>query len=113
MDWTPIIKALLSLGIKGLSMLIPFIGTLAGGPFGFLVSWAISYLSGLLVKWIAQVAAYNAVDADLAAKKAPLVAAQQALAAAQASPTTTKEEHAKAIADFMAAASNFSQWMHK
>lgn len=110
MDWTPIIKALLSLGIQGLTMLIPFIGSLAGGPFGFLVGWAISWLSGMLVDWIGRLARYNAIDADIAAKKTTLVTAQQKLAAAQVSATATKEDHAKAIADFMAAASAFGQF---
>jgi uncharacterized membrane protein YbaN (DUF454 family) len=95
-----IIKALLSLGINILGKFIPFLGSFLAGPFGFIAGWVISYLSGVLYDWIAQMARFAKIDSQAHKDLADATAAGQALKAAQNNPSLTKEEHAKALSDF-------------
>ena len=57
-----VIKLLLQAGIALLGKLIPALGSFLGGPLGFLAGWAISFLRGLLLDWVAQLERFGKVD---------------------------------------------------
>lgn len=91
-----------SLALQALILLlkyaIPMIGSLIGGPLGWLAGIALNYLSGLLVKLVEQLARLHAVDVLVAPQVAAAKASTAALLAA-----TTPEAKEKALADFKAA----------
>lgn len=97
-----LIKALLSLGIQLLGKFIPFLGTFLAGPFGFIAGWAISYLSGVLYDWIAQMARFAAIDSQAHKDLTEAKVASEELNKVQTNPQATKEEHEKALAEFAA-----------
>ena len=103
----PLIKLLLTLGVQVLAKVIPSLAGLLGGPFGFLVSWAISFLTGVLYKWAEKLARYRKIDIAAEADRKAVEQKQLALEAMQKNPNRTEEERAKAIADFAAAVSKF------
>lgn len=98
-----LIKALLQIGVSLLGKLIPALGGLLGGPLGWLAGLAISYLSGLLYDWVERLARFAAIDHQVQADLNLAIASNQALAIVQNNPNATKEEHDKAIADFISA----------
>lgn len=102
MNWEPIIKALLGIGVSLLTSLIP---ALAGGIPGMILGWLVPWLTGLLYDWVSRLAAYNKIEADTQIRLNNAKSKQAALAAIQSNPNATKEEHEKAIAEFAAAVS--------
>ena len=97
-----LIKFLLTSGIQLLGKFIPFLGTFLAGPFGFIAGWAISYLSGILYDWIARMARFAAIDSQAYKDLGDAKIAAQELKSVQLNTEATKEDHAKAIADFAA-----------
>ncbi len=98
-----ILKALLSMGIKWLMSLIPWLAGFTTGPLGWLAGLLIGYLSGKLADWIILLAKLKAIEIQVHKEVADLNAAKDALAIAQKDPNVTKEQHDKALENFYAA----------
>jgi len=98
-----VIQALLQLGIKLLGLAIPWLGTLLGGPLGWLAGFAISWLSGLVYDLVARYARLKAVDAAVEKQVADAKTATDALKLVQSNAQATAQEREKALADFKAA----------
>lgn len=66
MDWKKeLSKVLLSLGIVVLKKLIPWLGTLLGGPLGFIASFAIGYLTDILYDMVERYMRFAAIDNEV------------------------------------------------
>lgn len=105
-----VIKALLQLGIQLAGRLIPWLGGFLAGPFGFIASFLISWLTGKLYAWLEQMARYNKIDVEV---QADLVAAKDAqvnLRKVQDDKNATGEQRAKALADFTTAVGKFGRF---
>lgn len=100
--WKALIKFLLTMGVQLLGKAIPFLGGFVGGPLGFLASWAIGYLTGVLYDWIERLAKFAEIDSDVADKVTKAKEATAALNAVQKNKEATHEQHEKAIAEFIA-----------
>lgn len=97
------IKVLLQFGIGLLSKLIPWLGGFVGGPFGFIASWAIGWLTGKLFDWLEQMERFKAIDDQVKKDVADAKVAQGALRQIQDDKNSTGEQRAKALDDFAAA----------
>jgi hypothetical protein len=66
MDWKKeLTKAILGLGISVLKYLIPWLGSLLGGPLGIVAGWAVSYLTGLLYDMVERYMRLAAIDNEV------------------------------------------------
>lgn len=100
MDGNAVIKSLLSLGISALGKLIPALGGFIGGPFGFIATLAISWLSGILYDMVERMARFAKIDSQAQKDLSDAKSAGADLKKVQEDPATTKEEREKAISAF-------------
>lgn len=67
MDWkAALTKALLQLGIGLLSKFVPFLGTLLGGPLGWIAGWLLGKATDLLYQLVEQYLKFKEIDREVA-----------------------------------------------
>lgn len=102
-----LIKLLLQGGIRALGAIIPALGSFLGGPFGFLASMAINFLTGILYSMVERLSRYAGVDARILAVVAEAKVTTAALEAVERDPQATQEQKDKAYEDFKASHRKF------
>lgn len=85
-------KVLLSLGIAVLKKLIPWLGTLLGGPLGFIASFAIGYLTDILYDMVERYMRFSAIDKEIKAQVENAKQETQNFKAVQNNPEASIEE---------------------
>ena len=102
-----ILKALLTWGVQLIGKsLLPWLGSLMGGPFGFLVSWGISYFTSLLYDMVERLARFGEIDKKWKEEADNMIAAQKKLQEAY----EKKELDDQAVQDFLDAADKLSKY---
>jgi hypothetical protein len=92
MDWKKeLTKIILGLGITVVKALIPWLGTLLGGPLGFVASWAAGYLAGLLYDLVERYARFAAIDSEVLGQVQVAKTETAAFKAVQDNPASTPE----------------------
>ena len=104
------LKALLSLGIKWLMSLIPWLAGFTTGPLGWLAGLLVGYLSGKLADWIVLLAKLKQIENTVHKEVDDLNAALGELAQAQNGPNASKEQHDKALESVTAAFNKLRDW---
>lgn len=88
-----VLKALIGAAIQLLGQLIPWLGTFTGLPvIGWLISFGVSWLSGLLYDLIKRAATFNEIDADVAKQLTNAKVALAAFKAVQENPAADEVE---------------------
>jgi len=90
------IAALLQLGVRILSSLIPALGFLSSGPLGWLANIGIKWLSGIIYAWVERIARFKSIEQNVAQDVAA------ARAAAQRLYDSSAQDREKAYEEFMA-----------
>lgn len=69
MDWKQAItKILLELGIGLLSKFVPFLGTLLGGPLGWIAGWLLGKATDVLYTLVEQYLKFKEIDREVQTK---------------------------------------------
>lgn len=105
-----VLKALLSMGIKWLMSLIPWLAGFTTGPLGWLAGILIGYLSGKLADWILLLAKLKAIETQVHAEVDKLNDALACLTAVKNDPNATKEQRDKAVENVRATFDKLRDW---
>lgn len=100
-----VVKLLIDWAIKAIgASILPWLGTLLGGPFGWLVGIGISLLTKFVAQLIYWKVKFFQTDVKWEARADDLTAKAAALLEAQKDKNATPEDRAKKLADAIAAA---------
>lgn len=101
MDWkSALTKLLLQLGIGLLTKFVPFLGTLLGGPLGWLAGWLLGKATDWLYTLIERYLKFKEIDREVAARLITAKIATDALNALEGKKDVPAQEKNAAMEAF-------------
>lgn len=101
MDWkAAITKLILQVGIGLLSKFVPFLGTLLGGPLGWLAGWVLGKATDALYLLIDRYLKFKDIEHEVAARLITAKLATDALKVLEVKTDVSKDEKDAALAAF-------------